>query len=111
MSGLRTILFRGKAVGGEYITGYYLKKIQPCGRVDHIIHDGRIEHRVIRESVGQYTGFNDSNGVMIFENDTVSSPNYNIIGKVWFISGAFRVVYSHGASELLCDLSVVEVLK
>ncbi|MCM1271321.1 MAG: YopX family protein [Ruminococcus flavefaciens] len=83
----REILFRGKH-DPKYGVGW-------CYGVPYIDNDGdcilatNINRRVvIKETVGQYTGLTDKNGVKIFEGDILEAESGNI-GYVMFINGAF----------------------
>jgi hypothetical protein len=58
----RQIKFRGKTAKGEWLYGYYLEKelCDGAGRCAYIKFDGSQEVRVLKDTVGQFTGLYDA---------------------------------------------------
>ena len=113
----REVLFRGKCVSdskyaGEWVTGGYVplsEDITPRNEgliMRFIGGNSTITYHVDPDTVGQFTGLMDKNGVKIFEgdivryNDTLDSDyvRYDEKQKVEFIDGCFYPV-----SEYWCQ--------
>lgn len=73
---MRTILFRGLRTDGKWVYGDLLTNHPHHPNEFVILEGGCINHEIIKETVGQFTGFQDKTGKDVYEGDVVERTVY-----------------------------------
>lgn len=116
---MREILFRGKTESGKWVEGDFFREKDGFGKINYkifrILGYGLWEkHEVIPDTIGQYTGLQDKNGVKIFEGDILEitifrtyEDHHRRVATIWrtaveYYDGAFTIK-DHGETYPLSE--------
>ena len=96
---MREILFRGKDANGNWHKGFYYCRDWEKTHWIRVKNDCRfIDCQVIPETVGQFTGLTDKNGVKIFEGD-IYKDRWGKLSVVEFFYADEHKTSGHGSSD------------
>lgn len=96
---MRKIKFRGKAVDGRWVYGYFVILEDGASEATACIWELGAERAtpIDYETLGQYTGYSDSGGRGIYEDDIIEFRDREndalVLGKIAFNFGQWSVRY------------------
>lgn len=99
---MREIIFRGKCkeTNEIIVSEGFLKHKDGTVIVTVKQNDETlVTSQVFKDTLQQYTGFEDVNGVGIFEGDRLWSDIYNCVGDIVFKDGSF--IFEHKKGDVL----------
>lgn len=97
---MREILFRGKRIdNGEWAFGFLTQSPSGNTYITETVAGCASPKAVAHETVGQYTGMTDKNGLKIFEGDIVSTDIARPFLIVEFRDGCFMFNCNDGGED------------
>ena len=107
---MREILFRGKqkCIGGKWVEGslLYDEEQNEAFIAEYFEDRSAYIREILPETVGQYTGFIDKNGVRIFEGDIIKN-GWGMLRKVEFQNGCWLACNDNYSYDKWCYLSTI----
>jgi uncharacterized phage protein (TIGR01671 family) len=111
---MREILFKGKSIrDNKWVYGFYCyigvnTKLGDMEMANVILHmsnsdcESLVQDVVSVETVGQFTGLTDKNGVKIFEGDLIEGQRKSK-SKVVFVNGGFILKHADGSFDYVYE--------
>ena len=105
---MREILFRGKRIfDGKWVNGFAYKQYSAAKVEEWYIRAFETDFLVIPETVSQFTGLTDKNGMKIFEGDIVEGNSEYFTythpyGKIVYDGGQYLISFDDVLEDIEC---------